>query len=150
MPIDPETALALGAAVQRVASWTGAPVPPARVDVVSIARRLELAGHAEVVRGIRRVREEGQSWAVVASLLGLDDLPCAVADPAGLAFDYVAGLARPAEFARPRFLWDCPACGQTVADHGPADSPACGQQGHADGCERLGAEAAGWDQEALP
>jgi hypothetical protein len=140
MPTDPETALALGAAVQRVANWTGAGTPTAPADVVTIARRLELAAHAEVERAIRRVREEGQGWAVIASLLGLDDLPCAVADPAGLAFGYCAGLPRPPEFARPRFLWDCRACGQTIADHGPAGSPACSQLGHADGCERLAAD----------
>lgn len=151
MPTDPETALALGAAVQRVASWISAATPPAPADVVTIVRRLELAVHAEVVRAVRRVREEGQDWAVIAALLGLDDLPCAVADPAALAFDYCAGLARPPAFARPRFLWDCPACGQTIADHRPAGSPACSQQGHPDGCERLAAACAAWERrDAVP
>jgi hypothetical protein len=128
MPTDPETSLALAAAVQRLANWTGAGVPPAPA--------------------VRRVREEGQSWAVIASLLGLDALPCHVDDPARLAFDYCAGLARPPEFERPRFLWDCPACGQTIADHEPTDSPACSQQGHAAGCERLVADVAEWERRA--
>ena len=144
MPTDPETRLALAAAVQRLANWTGAAMPPSPAAVVTIARRLELAAHAEVERAVRRVREEGQGWAVLASLLGLDALPCHVDDPARLAFDYCAGLARPPEFDRPRFLWDCPACGHTVADHGPAGSPARSQQGHADGCERLAADIAEW------
>src|ERR1700691_1723606 len=99
MPTDPEARLALAAAVQRLANWTGAPmVPPPPAVVVTIARRLDLAAHAEVERAVRRVREEGQGWAVIASLLGLDALPCHVDDPARLAFDYCAGLARPPEF----------------------------------------------------
>jgi hypothetical protein len=144
MPADPETVLALRAAVQRVASWTGAATPPAPAEVVTIARRLELAAHAEVERAIRRVREQGQDWAVIARLLGLDDLPCTVADPAALAFDYCAGLARPPAFTRPRFVWACPACGQTIADYGPAGSPASSQHGHAGGCQRLAAACAAW------
>jgi hypothetical protein len=144
MPADPETRLALAAAVQRLANWAGAAMPPSPAAVVTIARRLELAAYAEVERAVRRVREEGQGRAVIASLLGLDALPCHVDDPARLAFDYCAGLALPPEFDQPRFLWDCPACGHTVADHGPATSPARSQQGHADGCERLAADVAEW------
>ena len=64
MPTDPETSLALAAAVQRLANWTGAAVPPSPAAVVTIARRLEIAAHAEVERAVRRVREEGQGWAV--------------------------------------------------------------------------------------
>ena len=150
MPTDPETRLALAAAVQRLANWTGAAMPPSPAVVVTIARRLELAAHAEVERAVRRVREEGQGWAVIASLLGLDALPCHVDDPARLAFDYCAGLARPPEFDRPRFLWDCPSCGQTVADHGQAGSPARSQQGHAGGCGRLAADIAGWQHGQEP
>jgi hypothetical protein len=104
MPTDPETGLVLAAAAQRLANWTGSAMPPSPAAVATIARRLELAAHAEVERAIRRVREEGQGWAVVASLLGLDCLPCHVDDPARLAFDYCAGLAWPPEFDRPREL----------------------------------------------
>lgn len=147
MPTDPETRLALAAAVQRLANWTGTAMPPSPAAVVTIARGLELAAHAEVERAVRRVREEGQGWAVIASLLGLDALPCPVDDPARLAFDYCAGLARPPEFGRPRFLWHCASCGQTVADHGPADSPTGSQEGHADGCGRLDADVAEWQHE---
>jgi hypothetical protein len=39
MPTDPETSLALAAAVSRVASWTGAAMPPSPAAVVTIARR---------------------------------------------------------------------------------------------------------------
>jgi hypothetical protein len=122
----------------------GHPGPAAAL--VTIARHLEIAAHAQVERAVRRVREEGQDWAVIASLLGLDALPCHVDDPASLAFDYCAGLARPPEFDRPRFLWDCLACSQAIADHGPADSPARSQQGHAGGCERMLADVAEWER----
>jgi hypothetical protein len=94
MPANPETSLALAAAVLRLATWTGAAVPPSPAAVVTIARRLEIAAHAQVEHAVRRVREKGQGWAVIASLLGLDALPCHVADPARLAFDYCTG--RPA------------------------------------------------------
>ena len=144
MPTDPEAALALGAAVQRVAHWSGAGTPPPAAAVVTIARRLELAARAEVVSAVERLRADGVSWGQVASLLGLDALPCAVADPAGLAFDYVAGLPRSPWFGRPRFAWDCPQCGQTVIDYGPAGSPADSQHGHARGCARLAADVAAW------
>ena len=79
---------------------------------MTIARALEIAAHAQVERAVRRVREEGQDWAVIASLLGLDALPCHVADPGRLAFGYYTGLARPPEFDRPRFLWGRPAAGR--------------------------------------
>jgi hypothetical protein len=72
MPTDPETGLALAAGAQRLANWTGTAMPPSPAAVVTITRRLELAAHAEVERAARRVREEGQGWAVIASLLGLD------------------------------------------------------------------------------
>src|ERR1700691_4748671 len=98
MPTDPRARLALAPPVQPLGNWTGAAMPPSPAVVVTIARRLELAAHAEVERAGRRVREEVQGWAVIASLLGLDALPCHVDDPARLAFDYCAGLARPPEF----------------------------------------------------
>ncbi len=117
-------------------------VPPSPAVVVTIARALEIAAHAQVERAVRRVREEGQDWAVIASLLGLDALPCHVADPARLAFGYCTGLARPPEFDRAPVPVGPPRCGQTIADQKPADSPACAQQGHAGGCERLAADVA--------
>jgi hypothetical protein len=142
MPTDPETRLALAAAVQRLANWAGAAMPPPPAVVVTIARRLGLAAHAEVERAVRRVREEARGGRLSRRCSAWT--PCHVDDPARLAFDYCAGLARPPEFDQPRFLWDCPACGQTVADHGSASSPARSQQGHADRCERLAADVAEW------
>jgi hypothetical protein len=116
--------------------------------VVTIARGLEIAARAEVERAMRRVREEGQDWRAVALLLGLDDLACTITDPAQLAFDYIAQLPAAPEFGRPRLLWDCPACGQTVADDGPGRSRAIRQQGHVSGCGCLASDVAEWEQEA--
>ena len=60
---------------------------------MAIARQLELAARAETVAAIRRLRGEGRSWRVIASLLGFDRLSDGgVADHALLAFDYAAGL----------------------------------------------------------
>jgi hypothetical protein len=146
MPTDPETRLALAAVVQRLANRAGVAMPPSPAAVVTIARGLELAAHAEVERAVRRVREEGQGWTVVASLLGLAALPCHVENPARLAFDYCAGLTRPPEFDEPQFLWDCPACRHTIAGHGPAGNPARSQQGHANACGRLAADVAEWQR----
>jgi hypothetical protein len=52
MPSDPETRLALAATMQRIANWTGATVPPSPATVVTIARKLEVAAHAEVERAV--------------------------------------------------------------------------------------------------
>jgi hypothetical protein len=49
-------------------------MPPSPAAVVTIARRLEIAAHAEVECAVRRVREEGQNWAEIATILGLNAL----------------------------------------------------------------------------
>jgi hypothetical protein len=134
MPTHPEARLALAATVQRLANWTGAAVRPSPAVVVTIARKLEIAAHAEIERAVRQVVEEGQGWAVVASPLGLDALSCHVEDPARLAFDCCAALAR-----RPRFLWNCPASGRC---HGPRSGQ---QSGRARGrMQHLAADIAEW------
>jgi hypothetical protein len=67
-----------------------------------------------------------------------------------LGFDYAAGprAIDPWFPAPPMFVWDCPGCGQRIADHGPAKGPISDQDGHKDGCVRLATEAADWEQEA--
>jgi hypothetical protein len=143
VPTDPETALALAAALQRVANWAGAEMPLSPADAVVLTRKFEIAAHAEVQRGVRRVREEGQTWAQIASLLLLDALPPDAGSKAALAFAYCAGLPTAPKFAPPSFSWHCPACHQAVNDFGPGRA----QQGHVPGCERLAADVAGRQQE---
>ncbi len=120
-------------------------------EAVRIARELEPDVHAELRARIRQAREAGESWAAVGALLSLDLI--AAQGPgtlAELAFDYATGaqtlLARYLD--RPVFWWDCPACGQRIADHGPATGPVFDQDGHNDGCVRMAAEADEWEQEA--
>jgi hypothetical protein len=140
---DPETALALAAALQRVANWAGAEMPLSPAAAVALTRKFEIAAHAEVERGVRRVREEGQNWAEIASLLQLDALPRDAGSKAMLAFAYCAGLPAAPKFAPPSFSWHCPACHQAVIDFGPERA----QQGHVPGCERLAADVADWEHE---
>ena len=126
-------------------AWASAAV------AVRASRSLELAVHAEVVGHIRRAREAGESWAAVGEMLGFG--PIAAEGPGTLAelgFDYAAGprTIDPWLPAPPMFVWDCPGCGQRIADHGPAKGPVSDQDGHKDGCVRLAAEAADWEQEA--
>jgi hypothetical protein len=71
---DAEAQLALSAALQRVARWSGAemvtesdnkaePVMvPTAAAALAIARQLQLAVRAEAIAAIRRLRGEGRSW----------------------------------------------------------------------------------------
>ena len=154
-----ETRLALSAALQRVARWSGAEMvsqsngkadsvmAPTASAALAIARQLELAARAEAITAIRRLRGEGRSWQVIASILGFDSLPDGgVDDPALLAFDYTAGLPRPPLFAAPEFVWLCSECKQTISDRGPGACPRQNQCGHRNGCTLLAAEIAKWNQ----
>jgi hypothetical protein len=155
---DAETRLALYAALQRVARWSGAEMitqsngkaesvmVPTAAAGLAIARKLELAARAEAIAAIRRLRGEGRSWHVIASLLGFDSLPDGgAANPALLAFDYAAGLPRPPLFATPQFVWLCTECKETVSEGGPDGSTTQTQRGHRDGCKLLAAEIAKWN-----
>ena len=121
-------------------------------EAVRAARSLELAVHAEIVGHVRRAREAGEAR-------GLRSARCSAFGPiaaegpgtlAELGFDYAAGprTIDPWFPAPSMFVWDCPGCGQRTADHGPAKGPVSDQDGHKDGCVRLAAEAADWEQEA--
>jgi hypothetical protein len=136
---------AVAGVILRTEGWTS---PAAAVHA---ARSVELAVHAEVLGHIRRAREAGESWAAVGELLGFG--PIAAEGPGTLAelgFDYAAGprTIDPWFPAPPMFVWDCPGCGGRIADHGPGEGPVSDQDGHNDGCVRLAAEAADWEQEA--
>jgi hypothetical protein len=154
-----EAQLALSAALQRVARWSGAemvaqpngtaePVMvPTAGAALSVARQLELAARAEAIAAIRQLRGDGRSWQVIASLLGFDSLTDGgVANPALLAFDYAAGLPRPPQFAAPQFVWLCSECKETISDEGPEGSATQSQRGHRNGCNLLAAEIAKWNE----
>jgi len=97
--------------------------------------------HAE--RGAaRRAREDGQSWQGIGEAMGYADTPGpGTTSVAELAFQRLASdLGSGASFD-----WRCPSCEGLVTDYGPEVPLPDAQQGHAGGCERYGAEVAGWD-----
>ena len=107
--------------------------------------------HAEVLGHIRRAREAGDSWATVGEMLGFG--PIAAEGPGTLA-ELGVRLRRRAADHQPVVSGAAdvpvglPGCGRRIADHGPAKGPVSDQDGHKDGCVRLAAEAADWEQEA--
>jgi hypothetical protein len=121
MPTDPETALVLGAAVQRVARWTGAGTPPSPAAVVSIARQLEIAVHTEVVAALRRLREDGETWRVISSGLRRCCAPSLTRRAWRLTTASACGGR------------DCATCGCTITGYGPDGSPVYSQLGIAAG-----------------
>jgi len=125
--------------------------PRSPAEALRIARQLEHAARAEVRVHVRRAREDGQSWRCIGALLGFGAIATGGAGPtvAEMGFDYSAGpLTVHAWFpAAPVFRWDCPPCGQAIADRGPASGLRYDQDGHKDGCQRLADEMAEWDAE---
>jgi hypothetical protein len=92
--------LALAAALERVAAWSGG---DPRDDAVAVraGRELERQVRLAVVASVKRLRAEGRTWRDLAALLGLDSesLGTPIADQAELAFAYCAGLPRAPTFA---------------------------------------------------
>jgi len=141
-PVAREAAAVAAVAVAR--ACLGSPA-----DEVRFARQLELAARAQARARIRRAREAALSWDVIGQLLGFVSIAGAAGSPsaAELAFDFAAGPRTVHAWfpAPPLFRWDCPVCGQRIADRGPAAGPRYDEPGHRDGCVRLAEEAAEWD-----
>jgi hypothetical protein len=98
---------------------------------------------------VRYAREDGHSWQDIGITLGFSDGSEAGISAAEAAYTYAAGTS-PAWHS---FAWVCPQCRATIIDRGPeAGHPADCEEGHADGCLRLGAAVtvwtASWDDEA--
>jgi hypothetical protein len=130
--------LAVAAALERVAAWSGG---DPRDDAVAVraGRELERQVRLAVVASVKRLRAEGRTWRDLAALLGLDSesLGTPIADQAELAFAYCAGLPRAPTFARPSLVWECRSCGEMVVDLGPDAKGAEAELGHAARCLRL-------------
>jgi len=130
--------LALAAALERVAAWSGA---DPRNDAVAVraGRELERQARLAVVAAVKRLRADGRTWRDLAALLGLDSesLGTPIADDAELAFAYCAGLPRAPTFVRPSLIWGCRSCGHTVVDLGPDVRGNEAELGHAAGCRRI-------------
>ena len=152
---EEELAEAAAVAVARIGRQLGAEVVPEGADpaqllapaaALRVARQVELAARHEVGVHIRRAREDGLSWHEIGGLLSFGPLAAETgASVAGYAFDYIIGPRSASPwFDPPVFTWTCSACGQTIRDRGPVLMPAADEQGHADGCGRLGAAMAEW------
>jgi hypothetical protein len=139
--------LALAAALERVASWSGAD-PSDDAVAVRAGRELERQARLAVVAAVKRLRAEGRTWRDLAALLGLDSesLGTPIADAAELAFAYCAGLPRAPTFTRPSLIWECRSCGEMVVDQGPDVKGDERELGHAAGCRRIATHHVGWDR----
>ena len=137
--------LALAAALERVAAWSGA---DPRDDAVAVraGRELERQARLTVVAAVKRLRAGGRTWRDLARLLGLDSesLGVPIADESELAFAYCAGLPRAPTFARPSLIWECRSCGEAIVDLGPGVKGDEAEFGHAAGCDRLTTHDVAW------
>lgn len=110
-----------------------------------ITTRLKYAAHLRSLDYIRYAREDGHSWQEVAEALGLGGSADSGVGAAATAYEYATGEAQTGWSS---FAWVCPACHGTVLDRGPeAGHPADSEPGHGDGCTRLAAEVADWEDE---
>jgi hypothetical protein len=116
------------------------------------ARDLELAAKGTARDYIRQAREAGHGWERIGQALGVS--PDADADQTGMtvaeaAYTYAAGSPYTDTAARygRSFLWTCRSCDQAVSDRGQVAGPVDDEQGHADGCSRLGEAIAAWNAE---
>jgi hypothetical protein len=128
----------------------GAPDPLApgweAVAALEAAHELEQAAHALAGEYVRQAREAGRSWEVIGDALGL--LFLASANKIGVgeqAHDYALAYDhRPG----PRtYTWPCPACEQTITDHGPYPDVPGQEEGHDPACTRRTAQLAAWEEQ---
>lgn len=115
-----------------------------------IACAVAVAAGRTVGDYIRYAREDGLNWQETGAALDLE----ALAAERGLsvaetALDYAAGKRTgPWNPGPPAFHWTCSACGETVSDRGPGHGhPEDDEPGHAEGCPRLAAAVAVFDQQ---
>jgi hypothetical protein len=137
-----EAARAEGAEVRERGMWSAAVTVQMAEPLAGIryARIAEDAAKRLVEDYVAAARADGRTWLEIAGALGLsgDDRY----DLGVEAFNRVAGNVvsgfRPASF-----YWRCPVCGKGITEYGPFEAnPVNTQSGHAEGCERLAAEAA--------
>ena len=135
----------LGAAVVRRPvirgdSASGTRAEPEPLAGIRAATALRHAASAAAADCARYAREDGKTWEQIGEALGFKpgpDLPPVIES----AFRVLASHLG----SGPSFAWTCPACGQTVIDHGPEAGPHDSEQGHGDGCERFVATIEAWD-----
>src|ERR1019366_8846879 len=129
-----------GALIRNAIFVLGAAV--VRRPVIRAATALRHAASAAAADCARYAREDGKTWEQIGEALGFKpgpDLPPVIES----AFRVLASHLG----SGPSFAWTCPACGQTVIDHGPEAGPHDSEQGHGDGCEQFVATIEAWDRQ---
>jgi hypothetical protein len=130
----------------RSLTWPGVnTVEPEPIACLEAAHELERAAHALQSGYIRLAREAGRSWSEIGH--GLDLHRAASANKESIAdeaYDYA--LRYDTDPRRRTFTWTCPACQQSITDHGPWPDPPAQEEGHADNCPRWTARLAEWQK----
>jgi hypothetical protein len=93
-----------------------------------------------------KARGDGATWVEIAAAAGIGDDPERDRGAAELAYEWVS--PRPSmRFDEVNVYWTCGTCDQRVKDRGPtAGHPVDQEEGHAEGCARLAAAVATWEQ----
>ena len=128
--------------------WPGVNgVEPEPIACLEAARELERAAHAMQLGYICQARQAGRSWHEIGGALDLHWAASANKESIIVeAYDYALELGRRPGLGRPPLTWACPACQQTITDHGPYGDLPEQQDGHAADCPRWSAEVAEWQE----
>ena len=94
-------------------------VEPEPLACLETARELERAAHDMQLEYIRLARQTGRSWFEIGHALDLFWESTAGDDSiADVAYDHANRYDNP-HWEKRDFTWTCPACQQTIIDHGP-------------------------------
>lgn len=112
---------------------------PEPLHAIRAAAALEYEAGQALASAVRYAREDGQAWGEIGAALYPGD-PLA-GQPAVAAKTFVRFAWQSDKWQVLSFGWTCPACLQTISDHGPDSSgyPSETEEGHTDGCPRLAA-----------
>ena len=141
-----------GRTVQRVRSraliWPGVNgVDPEPIACLEAARELERAAHDMQHGYILRARQAGRSWYEIGEALDLHWAASANKEPLAVeAYDYALRFDPRPSSQVITFTWPCPACEQTITDHGPYVDLARREEGHGPACPRWAAALAAWEE----
>jgi hypothetical protein len=108
------------------------------------AAELEKAASELVAEHIRLARQVGGPWIEIANALHLDAVALVTKESAAEeAFSFA--LQYSSLPGNRGFAWTCGACGQQIADHGPAMEIPESEDGHAADCPRHNAQLLIWN-----
>ena len=117
--------------------WPGVNgVEPEPIACLEAARELERAAHALQLGYILQARQAGRNWYEIGEALDLHWAASANKESIVEAYDYAQQLDWRPGLGRQVLTWTCPACQQTIIDHGPYGDLPEQQEGHAAECRR--------------